>query len=174
MVSEYKIGYYFPEVIFMNWWKEIEWGSVADWFGATGTIAAVVVALWQASTRNQIKYKSGIKITKANALEVAFFNNSQFDSKIQAWGIKVYKHRFGSKKAQPTLLSDIEQVPPDKSVIIKSRSYERFRNTYYKAFSPEIKYVYVQPAILDTSGKWQYPGRRKKIKRTALKCPNQL
>lgn len=35
----------------------MDWGSVADWFGAFGTIAAVIVALWQSNKSRQPKLK---------------------------------------------------------------------------------------------------------------------
>lgn len=30
-----------------NWWGTIDWGTAPDWLAATGTISAVVFALWQ-------------------------------------------------------------------------------------------------------------------------------
>lgn len=41
----------------------MDWGSVADWFGAVGTIAAVIVALWQSL---RIKHNIVFCFVKAN------------------------------------------------------------------------------------------------------------
>lgn len=89
----------------------MEWGSVADWFGAVGTISAVIVALWQSLKKPTVKARVEIKERSENTDKIEYrirlinLSTLKLDSNlksIDASPLEVYdSHENSVIKAEP-------------------------------------------------------------------------
>ncbi|MBG9979440.1 hypothetical protein [Facklamia lactis] len=139
------------------------WGTYADWMSALLSGIALIIAVYQSFKQNDLKFDLTVYFdSQTKSVITSVVNKNEFDIKIQRIGHIVYLRRFKVLRFE-YLSKKHSQSFENKETTIERQHLYQYNQQYVniEAFRG-IKYVFVKPVILDSTGKYRF-GKSEKI-----------